>query len=89
MARQAPVFALNPDGLHILNVLHGIYPLKPLSDDQLLDLVTELNALRETYRGRGRTYLGGLEKFEPREMERLSLGIDSARTFAMLCDAPA
>lgn len=88
MARQAPVFALNPDGLHILNVLHGIYPLKPLSDDQLVELVMELNALRETYKGRGRTYLGGLEKFEPREMERLRLGIDSVRKFAMLCDAP-
>ena len=88
MARQAPVFALNPDGLHILNVIHGLYPLKPLSDDQLVELVTELNALRETYKGHGRTYLGGLEKFEPREMERLRLGIDSARKFAMLCDAP-
>lgn len=87
MARQAPVFALNPDGLHILNVLHGIYPSKPLTDHQLLELVTELNALRDTYKGHGRTYLGGLEKFEPREMERLRLGAESARKLGMLCDA--
>ena len=88
MARQAPFFALNPDGLLILNVIHGVYPIMPLSDDQLRELVPLLNSLRETYRGLGRTYLGGLEKFEPREMERLKLVGASARRFAMLCDGP-
>ena len=86
MARQAPFFALNPDGLHILNVIHGLYPLTPLDDEQLRLLVKTLNAMRESYRGLGRTYQGGLEKFEPREMERLTIPIESSSQFAMLCD---
>lgn len=86
MARQAPFFALNPDGLHILNVIHGIYPLTPLGDEQLRLLVQTLNAMRETYRGLGRTYQGGLEKFEPREMERLTITLRSSNRLAMLCD---
>jgi hypothetical protein len=86
MARQAPFFALNPDGLHILNVIHGIYPLTPLGDEQLRLLVQTLNEMRETYRGLGRTYQGGLEKFEPREMERLTITLRSSNQLAMLCD---
>ena len=86
MARQAPFFALNPDGLHILNVIHGLYPLTPLNDEQLRLLVQTLNGMRESYRGLGRTYQGGLEKFEPREMERLTIPIESSGQFAMLCD---
>ena len=86
MARQAPFFALNPDGLHILNVIHGLYPLTPLDDEQLRLLVQTLNEMRETYRGLGRTYQGGLEKFEPREMERLTITLGSSDQLAMLCD---
>ena len=71
MARQAPHFALNPDGLAIVNVLHGIYPNRPATLNQLTVLVEFLNHARETFRGNGRTYHGGLEKFEPREMESL------------------
>lgn len=73
MARQAPGFALNPDGLGILNVLHGIYPRAPLSTGAITALVAFLNAHRPSLRGHGRTYHGGLEKFEPREMEALSV----------------
>ena len=86
MARQAPFFALNPDGLQILNVIHGLYPLTPLDDEQLRLLVQTLNSMRESYRGLGRTYQGGLEKFEPREMERLTIKLDSAERLGMLCD---
>ena len=86
MARQAPFFALNPDGLHILNVIHGLYPLSPLGDEQLTLLTETLNGMRETYRGLGRTYQGGLEKFEPREMERLAVHLDAPSKLAMLCD---
>jgi SAM-dependent methyltransferase len=71
MARQAPVFALNPDGLVPLNIAHGLYPRIALEDDELAALVYYLNWARGSFRGEGRTYHGGLEKFEPREMEAL------------------
>jgi len=73
MARQAPAFARNPDGLVLLNVAHGIYPHTAISQARLVDFVDQLNALRPTFRGKGRTYHSGLEKFEPREMEGLLL----------------
>jgi len=71
MARQAPVFALNPDGLALINIGHGLYPKRPMSSRELRELVSHLNQMREHFRGQGRTYQGGLEKFEPREMEAL------------------
>ncbi|MEX2135776.1 MAG: methyltransferase [Chloroflexota bacterium] len=71
MARRPPVFALNPDGLALVNIAHGLYPYRELSEEELGALVLHLNGLRESFRGRGRTYHGGLEKFEPREMEAL------------------
>jgi len=71
MARQAPVFALNPDGLALINIAHGLYPKKQMTLDELHELVAYLNLVRDTFRGQGRTYQGGLEKFEPREMEAL------------------
>jgi predicted RNA methylase len=73
MARRPPVFALNPDGLVLVNIAHGLYPRCGLSHEQLGTLVLHLNGLRETFRGQGRTYHGGLEKFEPREMEALAI----------------
>jgi adenine-specific DNA-methyltransferase len=73
MARQAPVFALNPDGLALVNVAHGLYPIRGLGQEQLTALVDYLNGARESFRGSGRTYHGGLEKFEPRELEALSV----------------
>jgi len=86
MARQAPAFALNPDGLLLLNVAHGLYPKVSLTKPQLRELAESLNASREGYRGNGRTYHGGLEKFEPREMERLAIRLAPDR-LALLCDA--
>lgn len=71
MARQAPVFALNPDGLVTVNVVHGLWPKLPLHKDELQRLTEHLNRARASFVGRGRTYFGGLEKFEPREMEAL------------------
>lgn len=73
MARQAPAFAYNPDGLVLLNIAHGLYPHQPMSAAQLVSLVQQLNAARHTFSGHGRTYQGGLEKFEPREMEELAV----------------
>lgn len=71
MARQAPAFALNPDGLVLVNVVHGLYPRTNLPEPELAALVNYLNKSRDQFRGAGRTYQGGLEKFEPREMESL------------------
>jgi adenine-specific DNA-methyltransferase len=71
MARRPPVFALNPDGLALVNIAHGLYPHRELNEEELGALVLHLNGLRESFRGRGRTYHGGLEKFEPGEMEAL------------------
>lgn len=70
MARQAPAFALNPDGLVLLNIAHGIWPE---GDVDAAELVVRLNDARHSFAGSGRTYHGGLEKFEPREMEALVL----------------
>ena len=73
MARQAPAFAMNPQRLAIINVLHGLYPRVDLGTQQLRTLVTYLNTHRDELRGAGRTYHGGLEKFEPSEMEALEI----------------
>lgn len=83
MARQEPAFALNVDGMAILNVVHGLYPRVPLTPEELAALVSYLNAQRSSFRGAGRTYHGGLEKFEPREMEALPVpGRDRLRELA-------
>lgn len=71
MARRAPAFALNPDGLALINIGHGLYPIHPMNADRLARLCAALNASSSSFQGSGRTYQGGLEKFEPREMESL------------------
>ena len=82
MARRPPAFAQNPDRLLNLNVIHGLYPTKPLDDSLLHEVVKNLNAQRERLRGQGRVYQGGLEKFEPRELEavRVAVGPRFARS---------
>lgn len=69
MARRPPTFVRNLANAKHLNIAHGLYPREPLSAE-LLDALAA--ALRDTARlADGRTYAGGLTKFEPREMERL------------------
>jgi hypothetical protein len=64
------MFARNPDRLALLNIAHGIWPREGVDPDEL---AARLTAARVTFSGSGRTYHGGLEKFEPREMEGLRL----------------
>lgn len=69
MARRPPVFVQNAAEARHINIAHGLYPRQPLSASTLHRLAA---ALRERVTlGDGRTYAGGLTKFEPREMERL------------------
>ena len=73
MARRPPAFALNPDNLVLLNIGHYLYPRR--SDLDLEAIVWELNRQKDRFAGHGRTYHGGLEKFEPREMGSLEIDL--------------
>ena len=69
MARRPPAFVRNTSAVRHINIAHGLYPREPLPD-RVLDRLTEYLATA-TRLDDGRTYSGGLTKFEPREMERL------------------
>lgn len=69
MARRPPAFVLNLASARNLNTVHGIYPAERLSAAALSNLSRALRD-RSTLAG-GRTYAGGLTKFEPSEMERI------------------
>jgi len=56
-------------GARHINIAHGVYPREPWPDP-VLDRLVEFLATG-TSTDDGRTYAGGLTKFEPREMERL------------------
>lgn len=69
MARRPPAFVRNLVGARHVNVAHGIYPREPLPDDLLDALAAALRTGVSV--AQGRTYAGGLTKFEPSEMERI------------------
>ncbi len=69
MARRAPVFVRNSIGARHINIAHGIYPRQQMSEADLMDLVRRLNECVRVEAGR--TYAGGLTKFEPKEIERI------------------
>lgn len=69
MSRHAPCFVKNEANLPMLNVVHGIYPTVELSDAAVDRLVSYLN--EHVNVSQGRTYCGGLTKFEPREAEAI------------------
>jgi adenine-specific DNA-methyltransferase len=71
MARRAPAIVRNAADAHHINIAHGLYPREPLAHDILDRLADALRASITV--GEGRTYAGGLTKFEPREMERLMI----------------
>lgn len=69
MARRPPAFVRNLARARHINVAHGIYPRDPLWDDALDTLAASLRSSVSV--AQGRTYAGGLTKFEPSEMERI------------------
>ncbi|MCW5223637.1 class I SAM-dependent methyltransferase (plasmid) [Verminephrobacter aporrectodeae subsp. tuberculatae] len=71
MARRPPQFTLNVCDARHINIAHGLYPRQPMADGVMVRLVTWLN--KNIDRGSGRTYAGGLTKFEPKEVERLRI----------------
>lgn len=71
MARRPPQFTLNECDARHINIAHGLYPRQPLATGAIARLVTWLN--EHIHTGSGRTYAGGLTKFEPGEVERLRI----------------
>lgn len=69
MARQSPAFVRNLCGARHINIAHGLYPVEEMKDSTLSALATWLRNNVQTEDGR--TYAGGLTKFEPRELERV------------------
>lgn len=69
MARRAPAFVRNLCGARHINVAHGLYPRQDLSEATLDTLAAWLRTNVVT--DDGRTYAGGLTKFEPKELERV------------------
>jgi hypothetical protein len=69
MARRPPAFVRNIASARHINIAHGLYPRELLSEIQLRSLVEHLSTGISVIDGR--TYAGGLTKFEPGEMERL------------------
>nr|WP_294529483.1 N-6 DNA methylase [uncultured Rhodopila sp.] len=69
MARRPPAFVRNVRGARHLNIAHGLYPREPLTEIQMRQLLAFLR--RNVTVAAGRTYAGGLTKFEPRELERI------------------
>ena len=71
MARRAPHFVRNAALAYHINIAHGLYPREPLSN-AILDTITRFLCLNGNKEG-GRTYAGGLIKFEPKELERITI----------------
>jgi hypothetical protein len=69
MARRPPAFVRNLCAARHLNIAHGLYPREPLAETALRGLLAYLRNNVST--SAGRTYAGGLTKFEPGELERI------------------
>ncbi len=71
MARRPPAFVRNVCGARLLNIAHGLYPREPLTEEATTALVAWLGT--NVRLDAGRAYAGGLTKFEPKEVERISI----------------
>jgi hypothetical protein len=74
MGRRPPVFACNACEARILNIAHAVVPLQPMSIRFQDKLVTWLN--ENVCTTVGRTYGGGLVKFEPGDAMRIPIPAD-------------
>ncbi|WP_411097599.1 N-6 DNA methylase [Streptomyces sp. 020-2-3H-GM] len=90
MARRPPAFVRNDVEARHINIAHGLYPRQDLGTTTLDNLAAHLRSAVSL--GQGRTYAGGLTKFEPKEMERLPIpSLESLRDgdFSAAGSAPA
>ncbi len=71
MGRRPPSFARNACSVRLINVAHGLTPLRPISVDSQNRLVGWLN--RNVCVTGGRTYGGGMVKFEPGDAMQIPL----------------
>jgi adenine-specific DNA-methyltransferase len=71
MARRPPAFVRNDVAARHINIAHGLYPRQPLEPAIMDRLIAHLRTAVTL--AQGRTYAGGLTKFEPKEMERLPI----------------
>lgn len=71
MARRPPAFVRNDVEARHINIAHGLYPRQHLDSTTLDNLAAHLRSAVTL--GQGRSYAGGLTKFEPKEMERLPI----------------
>jgi hypothetical protein len=78
MARRPPAFVRNLCQARLLNIAHGLYPRQPLDPETISGLLFYLR--RNVGTASGRTYAGGLTKFESRELERILIpGLETLR----------
>ena len=71
MGRRPPVFARNIAKAPLLNIAHGLYPKVELTDQEQDALVAWLN--KNVSIDSGRSYAGGLVKFEPKEAMQIAI----------------
>jgi adenine-specific DNA-methyltransferase len=71
MGRRPPVFVRNIAGVAHVNIAHGLYPKEAMTSERLDGVVAWLN--ENPVGTGGKTYGGGLRKFEPREIERIAV----------------
>ena len=69
MARRPPTFVRNLAEAYNINAVHGVYPREVMSEPCMDALAGALREAAPT--AVGRTYAGGLLKFEPSEMARI------------------
>jgi adenine-specific DNA-methyltransferase len=87
MARRPPAFVRNPHRARHLNIAHGLYPREHLSETQLATLLDYLRG--HVGVEAGRTYAGGLTKFEPGELERIPVpGLEMLHASTSGLDSP-
>ncbi len=71
MSRRPPAFARNQCGARLINIAHGLWPKKQISVASQNRIVAWLN--QNVVQAMGRTYGGGLVKFEPGDAAQIPL----------------